>query len=251
MKVRILGSGSSGGVPRVGSGWGACDPNEPKNRRTRCSILIEGDQGTRVLVDTAPDMREQLLACDVHHIDAVFYTHAHADQAHGIDDLRGVAMTNRARVPIYADPVNLEALTHRFDYCFTRVQGYPPILEAHEITEPVTVNELDIRPLTVPHGPIPALGFRIGDVAYFPDLSDIPDGVMAELDGLDVLILDALRYQPHPCHLTVDQALGFIDRLKPQRAVLTNLHQDLDYSTLQGTLPSGVVPAYDGMEIFS
>ena len=249
MKVRILGSGSSGGIPRVGTGWGACDPKEPKNRRSRCSLLVESDIGARILIDTSPDMREQLLACDVHDLDAVFYTHAHADQAHGIDDLRGIAMVNRQRVPVYADAETLSDLTRRFDYCFQSFQGYPAILDAHEMDKPVYVGGLTVIPVRVPHGSINALGFRIGNVGYFPDLSDLPDTALAKLEGLDVLIIDALRYRWHPSHLSVSQALEFAERLKPGRTVLTNLHQDLDYRTLLATLPTGVVPGYDGMDI--
>lgn len=250
MKIRILGSGSSGGVPRIGTGWGACNPAEPKNRRTRCSVLVEGDHGTRILIDTSPDMREQLIACDVHHLDAVFYTHAHADQAHGIDDLRGIAIANGAQVPVYGDPENLKILMDRFDYCFTPMKGYPAILDAHEMTAAaVDVNELHVIPIEVPHGLINALGFRIGGVGYFPDLSGMSVAAQGLLQELDVLVIDALRYRPHPSHLSVAQALEISNSLQPKQTVLTNLHQDLDYQTLLGTLPAGVYPAYDGMEI--
>lgn len=249
MKIRILGSGSSGGVPRVGTGWGACDPNEPKNRRTRCSILIESNTGKRCLIDTAPDMREQLLACDVHYLDAVFYTHAHADQAHGIDDLRGIAMVNHARVPVYANEETAKDLGRRFDYCFQSFQGYPAILDMQVIDAPVDVDDMRVIPVPVPHGLVEALGFRIGNAAYFPDLSDLPKRALDALQGLEVLIIDALRYKPHPSHLTVAQALAFSEIVRPKTTILTNLHQDLDYQTLIATLPPGVIPAYDGMEI--
>ena len=248
MKLRILGCGSSGGVPRVGGSWGACDPTEPKNRRMRCSLLVTTDRG-QILVDTAPDMREQLLAAQVRALDAVFYTHIHADQSHGIDDLRALALINRHRIPVYAEPDILDQLTTRFNYCFQQVQDYPPILDANALTGPIERAGVMITPIRVRHGVIDATGFRIGNAAYFPDVSEIPEDAFSKLEGLDLLIVDALRYKPHPSHAHLDRALGWIDRVKPGRAVLTNLHMDLDYGTLCRTLPDGVVPAFDGMEI--
>lgn len=248
MKVRILGCGSSGGVPRVGIGWGACDPAEPRNRRSRSSILISGG-GKRLLIDTSPDMREQLLAAGVHTLDAVCYTHIHADQAHGIDDLRGMAFGMRRRVPVYAEPDVLSELTQRFAYCFRQIKDYPPILDANPIHGPETVAGFDLQPIRVRHGSIDATCYRIGDVGYFPDVSHIPDQAFAQLAGLKLLIVDALRYRPHPSHAHLDRALEWIGRIGPERAVLTNMHHDLDYETLRRTLPDGVVPAYDGMEL--
>lgn len=248
MRARILGCGSSGGVPRLGSGWGACDPREPRNRRSRCSILVTHDN-RRLLIDTAPDMREQLLAADVQSLDAVCYTHLHADQAHGIDDLRGLALIQRHRIPVYAEPDILAQLTQRFDYCFRQVKDYPPILDAHALTGVAEIAGMTVTPIRVHHGAIDATGYRIGDIGYFPDVSDIPEAGLQQLSGLKLLIVDALRYRPHPSHAHLDRTLSWIARLKPARAVLTNMHIDLDYRTLQQTLPAGVVPAYDGMEI--
>ena len=252
MKARILGCGSSGGVPRVGGSWGACDPSEPRNRRLRCSLLVTTGQGAdqgSILVDTSPDMREQLLAAEVKRVEAVFYTHLHADQAHGIDDLRALALINRQRIPVYAEPDILEQLTQRFDYCFRQVKDYPPILDANDLVEPIEIAGTRITPIRVRHGAIDATGFRIGDLAYFPDVSDIPDTAFEHLRDLDLLIVDALRYTPHPSHAHLERTLGWIARIKPRRAVLTNLHIDMDYRTLCRTLPAGVEPAYDGMEI--
>lgn len=248
MKVRILGSGSSGGVPRLGIGWGACDPKEPRNRRSRCSVLFS-NAGKNVLIDTSPDMREQLLAADAHRLEAVFYTHLHADQAHGIDDLRGLVLATRNRVPVYAEPDILAEFKDRFAYCFRKVRDYPPILDARDLTGTVEEAGMTITPVRVQHGTIPATGYRVGDVGYFPDVSDISDDAMDKLKGLSLLIMDALRYRPHPTHSHLDQALEWIDHLKPDRAIVTNLHSDLDYKTLTYTLPSNVEPAYDGMEI--
>lgn len=248
MKVRILGCGSSGGVPRLGSGWGACDPKEPRNRRTRSSILIT-NVDRRLLIDTSPDMREQLLAADVTRLDAVLYTHMHADQAHGVDDLRGLALVNRARVPVHAHPNDLAELVDRFPYCFRQVRDYPPILDAHELTDRAEIAGFDVRPIRVRHGAIDANGYRIDGLGYLPDVSALSEEAMIAFEGLEVLILDALRYKRHPSHLCVEEAVDHIARLKPRRAILTNLHIDLDYQTLRRILPAGVEPAYDGMEI--
>jgi phosphoribosyl 1,2-cyclic phosphate phosphodiesterase len=258
--VTILGCGSSAGVPRPALGWGACDPNNPKNRRRRCSVLLERNSGagiTRVLIDTSPDLREQLIAANVDHLDAVFLTHEHADQTHGMDDLRSVVMHMRRRIPVYMNQSTSTDVLTRFGYCFTQPLGsdYPPILEHRQIEagEARTIEgkggPLTLKPFLVDHGHIPALGYRIGNAAYSPDMSDIPRASLALLHGLDVWIIDALRYTPHPTHTNVDQALLWIEAMKPRRAVLTNMHTDLDYEELRGKLPEGVVPAYDGMRI--
>ena len=260
LKITILGCGSSGGVPRPALGWGDCDPKNPKNRRRRTSILVEqkGASGvTRVLVDTPPDLREQLLDADVDWVDAVFYTHDHADHTHGIDDLRALFMKRHRRVDVYLDDVTSASLNHKFGYCFKSPPGseYPPIATEHRLTagKPITVEGeggvLTALPILQQHGDIPSLGFRFGDFAYSVDLSTIPNGSAGALADLDVWVVDALRYRPHPSHFSLSDALGWIERLKPRRAVLTNLHSDLDYEVLRGKLPVHVVPAFDGMTI--
>jgi phosphoribosyl 1,2-cyclic phosphate phosphodiesterase len=260
LTVTILGCGSSTGVPRPAMGWGACDPNNPKNRRRRCSILLErkSERGiTRVLIDTSPDLREQLIDANVDHLDAVFLTHQHADQLHGIDDLRPVVMHMRRRIPVYMNQSTSHDVITRFGYCFTQPPGsdYPPILDRGyiEAGEERTIEgkggPLTLRPFLVEHGNIPALGYRFDDVAYSPDMSDIPRQSLGLLQDLDVWIIDALRYTPHPTHTTVEQALSWIELMNPRRAVLTNMHTDLDYEVLRGKLPAGVVPAFDGMRI--
>jgi phosphoribosyl 1,2-cyclic phosphate phosphodiesterase len=257
-RVTILGCGSSGGVPRVGSGWGACDPSNSKNRRRRCSILVEkeGEAGvTRLLVDTSPDLREQLLDADVKRLDAVLYTHQHADHTHGIDDLRPMVIAMRRRMPVYADEETEALLFLRFGYCFQTPAGgsYPPILEARRISAygPFEVEgpggAISVLPFAVTHGDIPSLGFRFDNLAYLPDVSSIPPLSASLMTDLDVLILDALRYTPHPTHFSVAEALEFIGKVKPLRAVLTNLHTDLDYEQLRASLPDSVSPAFDGM----
>jgi phosphoribosyl 1,2-cyclic phosphate phosphodiesterase len=258
LTLRILGCGSSGGVPRVGSGWGACDPNEPRNRRRRCSILVErdGEEGrTSLLVDTSPDLREQLLDAGVERLDGVLFTHAHADHTHGIDDLRPLVIRMRGRIPVYADARTRDLLTVRFGYCFATPEGsdYPPILDLHDLPHRgrVTVRgpggAIEAEPLPVEHGNEPALGFRFGGVAYVPDVSLVPPDSLERLRGLDLLIIDALRDTPHPTHYAVSDALALIAEVKPGRAVLTNLHTDLDYAELAARLPERIVPAHDGL----
>lgn len=260
LTVTILGCGSSGGVPRVASGWGACDPNEPRNRRRRCSILVEqgSESGvTRVVVDTGADLRDQLLSADIVRLDGVLYTHEHADHTHGIDDLRPLAIHGRGRVDIWCDAKMSGFLNDRFGYVFETPPGsdYPPILNEHRLVAgeiarvPGPGGALEALPITLTHGGDRALGFRFGGVAYTPDVNAIPQASVASLENLDVWIIDALRPTPHPSHFSLSDALGWIERLKPKRAVLTNLHTDLDYVTLKAALPPGVEPAYDGMVV--
>lgn len=260
LTLTILGSGSSAGVPRPALGWGACDPANPKNRRRRCSLLADLGQGeklTRVLIDTSPDLREQLIDAQVQHLDAVFLTHEHADQTHGMDDLRSVVLHNRKRIPTYFNEATATDILTRFGYCFTSPPGsdYPPILERGRIEagESRTIDgpggAMTLTPFLVQHGNIPALGYRIGNAAYSPDLNDIPPESFPALEGLDLWIVDALRYAPHVSHFSLSDALHWIERFKPKRAVLTNLHADLDYDVLRGKLPPGVEAGYDGMRL--
>ncbi len=256
--VRILGCGSSGGVPRLGGDWGACDPHEPRNARRRCSALVtrHGENGvTRVLIDTAPDLRSQLLDAGVGILDGVLYTHPHADHVHGIDDLRMVVFNTQRRLPVWADEPTSRELMLRFGYAFETPpgSGYPPICVLHRIEGPVTVEgaggPLTFTPFTVEHGNIPSLGFRVGNLAYLPDVSAIPDDAWPTLQGLDCWVVDALRYKPHPTHAHLALTLDWIARARPRRAVLTNMHVDLDHATLAAELPPGVTPAHDGLEI--
>lgn len=249
MKVTILGCGTSAGVPRPGLGWGACDPDNPKNRRRRVSILVEeGD--TRLIVDTSPDLREQLLSADVAELDAVLWTHDHADHTHGIDDLRSVFYARGRRpVPAYGDARTLAVLRQRFGYCFEGQGGYPAICEAREINGPFRVGDIDIVPFEQQHGPITSLGFRFGDIAYSTDLNALPEEAFAALEGVRVWIVDALRYEPHPTHPHLDLTLEWIARVRPERAILTHMTWDMDYDTLRRDLPEGVEPAYDGLVV--
>jgi phosphoribosyl 1,2-cyclic phosphate phosphodiesterase len=256
----ILGCGSSGGVPRPALGWGVCDPNNPRNRRRRTSFLVErqtADGVTRILVDTSPDLREQLLDAEVDWVDAVLYTHEHADHTHGIDDLRGLYIHRRKRVPVWLDERVSELMHARFGYCFIAPPGseYPPILREHRM-EPyrrITVEgqggSITALPILQEHGDITSLGFRFGSLAYSCDLKGLPADSVTALEGLSVWIIDALRDKPHPTHLSVSEALDWIESLKPKRAILTNLHSDLDYDELRSRLPPNVEPAYDGLSI--
>ena len=254
----ILGCGSSGGVPRIGGLWGKCDPDNPKNNRRRCSMLVERqDAGgtTRVLIDTSPDMRQQLLDASVGDLDAVVYTHGHADHIHGIDDLRPIVFARKKRMPVWADGPTQERLLSGFGYVFTQPEGspYPPILELHAIDGDVVIDgeggTITLIPFKVGHGSIDALGFRMGGLAYLPDVAEIYDDAWRHLENLDIWVLDALRRDPHPTHAHLQQSLDWIAEVKPKRAVLTNMHIDLDYDTLCSELPAHIRPAFDGMQL--
>lgn len=258
----ILGCGSSGGVPRIGNVWGDCNPSEPRNRRLRCSLLLEGfsagsETPTRVVIDTGCDLREQMLAARVDRVEAVLYTHSHADHTHGIDDLRVLALHNRRRVDVYFDGETGARLREAFGYCFVSPpgSGYPPILNAHEIAAG-DVLEVDgpggtitVTVFEQTHGNITSLGFRIGNFAYSCDLSGFPDASLPAISGLDLWIIDALRPTPHPSHLSLPETLEWIERLAPRQAVLTNMHIDLDYAQTEASTPGNVTPAFDGMQI--
>ncbi|HVZ14330.1 MAG TPA: MBL fold metallo-hydrolase [Bauldia sp.] len=260
LRITVLGCGSSPGVPRIGNDWGACDPNEPRNRRTRTSILIERvtEAGaTRVLVDTGPDLRQQLLAADVRAIDAVVYTHAHADHVHGIDDLRAFWLNTHRLVEVYADAPTAAHLRHAFGYCFATQPGsnYPPILRHNPISAgmPFAISgaggSLAIVPFRQIHGEIESLGLRVGTFAYSCDISDLPPESVPEVEGADLWIVDALRPRPHPSHFSLAEAVAWIQKLRVRRGVLTHMHNDLDYATTRQALPAGIEPAYDGMVV--
>jgi phosphoribosyl 1,2-cyclic phosphate phosphodiesterase len=258
LRFTILGCGSSGGVPRLGGNWGDCDPDEPRNRRLRCSMLVQrfDESGeTAVLIDTSPDLRQQLLEAGIGRLDAVIYTHSHADHVHGLDDLRMIVFNMRQRLPVWADGQTQNDLLNRFGYAFVQPPGsaYPAILDLNAIDGDVTVDgaggPITFRPFEVTHGNIDSLGFRIGGLAYLPDVSDIPDAAWPMLEGLDCWVLDALRRTPHPSHAHLEKSLDWIARAAPRRAVLTNMHIDLDYRTVLEETPDHIAPAFDGMVI--
>jgi len=253
LTVTILGCGTSSGVPRIGGDWGACDPADPRNRRTRVSILVESAT-TRILVDTSPDMRAQLLDAGVIHLDAVLWTHDHADHTHGIDDLRQVMHHRGSPVPGYGHPATMARLAGRFDYVFDGGQGYRPTVQAHDLPEgPLTIGDISVRAVDQPHGSIGSSGFRFDhggkSVAYATDCDTVTEAMAALYQGVDCLVIDALREKPHPTHLHLAQTLDAIARTTPARAVLTHMDQSMDYATLAATLPDGVEPGYDGLVI--
>ncbi len=263
LEITILGCGSSGGVPRADGNWGVCDPKDPRNLRTRCSMMVRRpsaeppDRWTTVVVDASPEFRQQTAAAGALRLDGLLMTHDHADQSHGIDDIRAFAIRQRARMTCHADVATEATLLRRFGYIFHGEKSYPAIANLTRIPEHGTPWVVEGPSGAIPvvtfdqdHGEVRSVGYRFGGVAYSSDVLDLPDAAFEALRGLDLWIVDALRYAPHPTHAHVDRALGWIDRVKPRRAILTNMHIDLDYAELAARLPKGVEPACDGMRIF-
>ncbi len=254
----ILGCGSSGGVPRLGGNWGACDPANPRNKRSRCSLLIqrfENDGVTSVLIDTSPDMREQLLDAKIGALDAVVYTHEHADHLHGLDDLRMIVLSMKRRLPVYAGPRTKDMILQRFGYAFETPEGspYPPILDMHDLGRELVIEgaggKIKITTFDVAHGNIDVRAIRVNNVLYTPDISALIGNSDHDLADIECWILDSLRYKEHPSHINVEQALALIEKHAPKSAILTNMHIDLDYDILNGETPQNVTPAYDGLQI--
>lgn len=264
LEFTILGCGSSGGVPRADGNWGACDPNEPKNRRMRCSMLVRRpggqppEQQTSLLIDTSPDLVRQTSASGLKRLDGVLMTHDHADQSHGIDDIRAFAIRQRAVIPVWMDAATEASLVRRFGYIFHGEGGYPAIAMPRKLPPHGDVwrvagpsGEIEIVTFDQQHGSIRSVGYRFGNVAYSSDVDGLPDSALAALQDVDVWIVDALRETPHPSHAHLARTLDWIEALKPRRAILTNLHVDLDYQALKARLPAGVEPAYDGMRFLA
>ena len=262
LEITILGCGSSGGVPRADGNWGACDAADPRNRRSRCSLMVRRPSGegperwTTAIVDASPEFRQQTAAAGARRLDALLMTHDHADQAHGIDDIRAFAQRQRARIPCHADAATEATLLQRFGYIFHGDKGYPAISDIvpapqHGTRWRVSGPSGDIPVVTFDqdHGEVRSLGYRFGPVAYSSDVWELDDAAFSAMAGVDLWIVDALRYAPHPTHAHVERTLGWIERLQPKRAILTNLHIDLDYAELTGRLPDGVEPAVDGMRL--
>lgn len=258
LKFTILGCGSSGGVPRLGGNWGECNPDNPKNNRRRCSLMVQRITGagtTNVLIDTSPDMRTQLLEAEINHMDAIIYTHSHADHTAGLDDLRQYVIRQRTQIPVYADTATQDALLDRFNYAFAQVKNslYPAILQLRDLQEITRIEgpggAIEFMALEVEHGSMPTKGFRIGELAYIPDVVTIPDQTWPKLAGLDCWIIDALRRTPHATHTHLSNTIEWIKQVKPKRAIITNMHVDLDYDAVMSETPKNTVPAYDGMTI--
>ncbi|MDR3435454.1 MBL fold metallo-hydrolase [Telmatospirillum sp.] len=252
MKITILGSGAAGGVPMISAGWGRCDPSQPRNRRRRPSILVEAG-GQAVLVDTSPDLREQLLDADVRRLDAVLFTHAHADHLHGIDDLREVNRAMGGPIDAYASAVTLDEIRARFGYVLEPLPKnspiYKPWLIPHELTGPFQLGSMEIVPFDQDHGYCRTTGFRFGPMAYSTDVVNLPDASMALLGGLDLWIVGCLTDTPHATHAHLEKVLAWVEQLQPKRTLITHMMPKLDYDVLCATLPPGVAPAYDGLTI--
>jgi phosphoribosyl 1,2-cyclic phosphate phosphodiesterase len=259
MKVTILGCGGSGGVPLIGPGWGDCNPDNPRNRRSRVSILVQQD-ATNIICDTSPDFRAQALAAGINHLDAVLYTHDHADHTQGIDDVRFVKSKDKKRhhrVPCYGVRQTMATLTERFAYAFTQnTQGsghlYRPFLEAIEVTDyqPFEIAGISILPYLQDHGfGSTTTGFRIGNMAYSTDCVAMPPESLAQLHDLDLFVVDCLRFEPHNTHAHFDQAMAWVDLLKPRHTILTHMNHLVDYDVIRARCPAGVEPAYDGMVV--
>jgi phosphoribosyl 1,2-cyclic phosphate phosphodiesterase len=249
MKITVLGSGTSTGVPMVGCNCPVCSSDNPRDKRTRASIAVETD-GRYILVDTSTDLRKQVIREKIPRIDAVLFTHSHADHIHGIDDLRGFHFIHKRIIPCYGEKETIDAIAGTFPYIFKGldVAGYAPLLDAHIVSGPFTLFGLGIMPIPLMHGVMTATGYRFGNVAYLTDLSRIPEASMELLTGVELLIIDALRYTPHPNHLNIEGALRVVERLRPRRALFTHLTHEVPYGDGK-KLPDGVEFAYDGLAI--
>jgi phosphoribosyl 1,2-cyclic phosphate phosphodiesterase len=252
VKLRILGCGTSSGVPRIGNDWGDCDPADPRNRRSRASILVSTET-TTLLVDTTPDMRQQLLDADVVHIDAILWTHDHADHCHGIDDCRQIFHARRSPVPGYGFAETMAQLEQRFGYVFYGRDGYPPTVERHELSPDMMLGDIRVRTVAQPHGSIYSAGFRFEhdgkSIAYSTDFHDVTEKMIEMFEGVDIWVVDALRARPHPTHAHLGLTLDAIARCRPGRAILTHMDQSMDYATLRSVLPAEVEPGFDGQEL--
>ena len=253
MKLLMLGSGTSTGVPRIGNDWGECDPGNPRNRRSRVSIIVENNAGKRVLIDTSTDLRAQLLANDISKVDAVFWTHDHADHCHGIDDLRVMRYDRTNPLPGYASKVTCERLRKRFDYVFEGQFGYPTLMDLQEVGQVRLVAGFDFNYVEMPHGPVTSTGFRFEadgkSIGYATDFSEITKEMVTCFKGTDLLVVDCLRRRPHPTHAHLEMAIDFARRCKVKRAVLTHLDKSMDYATLEAEVPKGFIVGHDGLEI--
>lgn len=253
MKLIMLGSGTSTGVPRIGNDWGDCDPNEPKNRRTRVSIIVENKAGSRILVDTATDMRNQLLATGIDKVDAVFWTHDHADHTHGIDDLRPMRYGRAGPLPGYAADETARRLRLRFDYVFAGQHGYPTIVALETLDRLRICQGFGVGHCQMPHGPAQSTGFRFDcdgkAIGYATDFSAVTPGMIDLFDGVDILVVDCLRREGHPTHASLAMSLELINGAGAKRAVLTHLDKSMDYAALSSEVPSHVLVGYDGMEL--
>lgn len=252
MKLTILGCGTSSGVPRIGNDWGDCDPEEPKNRRSRVSIIVESPT-TSILVDTSPDLRAQFLACDIDAVDNVIWTHDHADHCHGIDDLRQVFHKKREPIPSYARPFALESLQQRFSYAFDGHKYYPSICDGRALESEMEIGDIVVKTVDQPHGGITSAGLRFEhdgkSICYATDFGDVTEDMLINYKDSDIFVVDALREKPHPTHAHLDMTLDLIKAVNPRLSLLTHMDKSMDYKRLCSTLPKDIQPAFDGFVI--
>ncbi len=253
MKLLMLGSGTSTGVPRIGNDWGECDPHEPRNRRSRVSIIVENDAGRKLLVDTSTDLRAQLLDNGIAKVDAVFWTHDHADHCHGIDDLRVMRYDRSNPLPGFASKVTCERLRRRFDYVFEGQFGYPTLIDLREIAQKQLIAGFSLDYVEMPHGPVTSTGFRFEadgkSIVYATDFSEITPAMVRCFQRADILVVDCLRRRPHPTHANLDMALELARKAKVRRTVLTHMDKSMDYRSLCSEVPANVTVGYDGLEM--
>lgn len=254
LKIRILGCGTSSGVPRIGNDWGQCDPANPRNARTRASVMVSLDD-YKLLVDTSPDLRQQLLDAQISSVDAVIWTHDHADHCHGLDDLRQISHIKRMPVLAYARQSVLDRLHRRFTYAFDGNFGYPPLIEAQPLLDRQRMGKLEVSAIEMPHGPVQASGLRFSDgnksVGYATDFSEFTDAMVEFFRGVDLFVIDALRRHPHPTHPHLAMTLAGLERCGVKRAALVHMDNTMDYDDLMGELPDGVEPGFDGLELWA
>ncbi len=256
MRLTFLGTGTSFGVPQIGCACEVCHSADPRDRRTRCGVVLETDNGTRLLIDTPPELRLQLVATGISDVDAVLYTHEHADHLHGIDDLRAITVRRRGALPLYGEALTLDTLRARFPYIMDqRLQALPGTTKPEGVLIPVEagvpfhVNGTEVHPIAVPHGRASVLGYRVGDVAYVTDAKSLPPAAMAALAGVHVLVLNALFWREHPTHLSFGEAIALSRQLGVTRTLLTHLTHDHSHAALAAMLPAGIEPAYDGLVV--
>ena len=255
IKIDILGCGSSSGVPAIGNYWGVCDPKNPKNKRLRSSILITSERKTKILIDATPDLRQQLLNANVKYLDAVLITHAHADHIHGVDDFRFLNVLMKNHLNLYANKKVLDEIKKKFSYVFEKLKKeangfyYKPCLVPKTINKSFMINELKITSFQQNHGFCESTGYRINNVAYSTDVVDLDDNAFSKLKNLDLWIVDCLRFKPHTTHSHFDKTIGWIDKVKPKKAILTHMNTEVDYNTITKMLPKNCYAAFDGLTI--
>ncbi len=251
MRLTMLGVGSSAGTPVIGCACGTCSSGNPRNKRTRCSSMITLDNGRVLLIDTGADLRQQALREGMRRVDAVLYTHVHADHLNGIDDLRGFCQTMRSQIPLYGSPEHMAVIAERFGYTL-RDPGHHwdlPVLKVNGVSGPFEVHGVMVTPIPARHGRSPVFGYRIGNMAYLTDISEIPDTSLELLRGLEVLLLDCLRYQPHHTHINLEQSLAYASRIGAGQTYLIHMTHELEYEELSALLPSNVAVGYDGLRV--